>query len=41
MRQVGFEGEFIIEREISGERQRLDILETIEYLRALFEGPAS
>ncbi len=32
---IGFEGEFIIEREISGEQQRRDIKETIGYLQNL------
>lgn len=35
LREIGFAGEFIIEREISGEEQRRDIAETVEYLRAL------
>ncbi len=34
---VGFAGAFIIEREISGEQQRRDILDTIEYLRDLLD----
>ncbi len=33
--EVGFGGEFIIEREISGEQQRRDILETIGYLKEI------
>jgi len=33
--EVGFAGEFIIEREISGEEQRRDIAETVGYLRKL------
>ena len=33
--EIGFKGEFIIEREISGEQQRRDILETIRYLKGL------
>ena len=33
--EVGFGGEFIIEREISGEEQRRDIADTVEYLRSL------
>ncbi len=35
LKEIGFSGEFIIEREISGEQQAKDILETIEYLKAL------
>ncbi|MCX7590764.1 MAG: sugar phosphate isomerase/epimerase [Kiritimatiellae bacterium] len=35
LRQIGYEGPFIIEREITGEQQRLDIIETVEYLRNL------
>jgi sugar phosphate isomerase/epimerase len=33
--EIGFAGELIIEREISGEQQRRDIAETVEYLRGL------
>ena len=33
--EIGFTGEFIIEREISGEQQRKDIEETIGYLQRL------
>jgi sugar phosphate isomerase/epimerase len=33
--EIGFTGEYIIEREISGEQQRKDIEETIGYLRKL------
>ena len=33
--EVGFEGEYIIEREISGEEQRRDIAATVEYLEGL------
>ena len=33
--EVGFEGEFIIEREISGDQQKQDIAETVDYLRKL------
>ncbi|HOX08086.1 MAG TPA: sugar phosphate isomerase/epimerase family protein [Planctomycetota bacterium] len=33
--EIGFKGEFIIEREISGEEQRRDIAGTVEYLRGL------
>jgi len=33
--EIGFKGEFIIEREISGEEQRRDIAATVEYLRGL------
>ncbi len=37
LREIGFEGEFIIEREISGEQQKKDIQETIAYLHNLLE----
>ena len=33
--EIGFKGEYIIEREIHGEQQAKDILETIEYLKKL------
>ena len=33
LRDIGFAGELIIEREISGEQQRKDIRDTVEYLR--------
>jgi len=35
LKEIGFDGELIIEREISGEQQRRDIAETVEYLRGL------
>jgi len=35
LNEIGFSGEFIIEREISGEQQARDILETIKYLQEL------
>lgn len=35
LKEVGFAGEFIIEREIRGDQQKQDIAETIEYLRNL------
>jgi L-ribulose-5-phosphate 3-epimerase len=35
--EVGFKGEFIIEREISGEQQRKDIAETVKYLKKLIK----
>ena len=35
LNEIGFKGEFIIEREISGEQQRRDIEETITYLKEL------
>jgi len=35
LREIGFKGDFIIEREISGEQQRKDIKETVGYLRKL------
>ena len=37
LREIGFKGEFIIEREISGEQQKKDIRETVTYLRQLLE----
>ena len=33
--EIGFTGEFIIEREITGEQQARDIRETIKYLEGL------
>lgn len=33
--EIGFRGEYIIEREISGEQQRRDIAETVSYLQGL------
>jgi sugar phosphate isomerase/epimerase len=36
--QIGYEGALIIEREITGEQQRLDIAETVEYLEGLMGG---
>ena len=35
LREIGFDGDFIIEREISGEQQRRDIADTVKYLRGL------
>lgn len=35
LNEIGFTGEFIIEREISGEQQRRDIAETVKYLKQL------
>ena len=35
LEKIGFTGEYIIEREISGEQQRKDIAETVAYLRGL------
>lgn len=37
LKEIGFSGEFIIEREISGEQQARDILETVKYLQELLE----
>lgn len=37
LKEIGFSGEFIIEREITGEKQAQDILETIKYLKELLE----
>jgi len=33
--EIGFQGEFIIEREISGDQQRRDIADTVAYLKRL------
>lgn len=35
LNEIGYKGEFIIEREISGEQQRKDIAETVNYLESL------
>jgi sugar phosphate isomerase/epimerase len=35
--EIGYTGEFIIEREISGEQQARDIMETVKYLREQME----
>ena len=35
LQEVGYEGNYIIEREISGEQQTLDIIETLEYLKSI------
>jgi sugar phosphate isomerase/epimerase len=35
LNEIGFTGEFIIEREISGEEQKKDIRETVAYLESL------
>ena len=35
LKEVGYTGNYIIEREISGEQQTKDIIETLEYLRKL------
>lgn len=35
LKEINFTGEFIIEREIRGEQQAKDIIETIEYLKSL------
>jgi sugar phosphate isomerase/epimerase len=37
LKEIGFEGEFIIEREISGEQQRRDIADTVAYLQRLLK----
>lgn len=37
LKEIGFAGEFIIEREISGEQQARDIVATIAYLRKLLD----
>ncbi len=37
LKEIGYTGEFIIEREISGEQQRRDIAETVTYLRKLLK----
>ncbi len=36
--EIGYQGPFIIEREISGEQQEIDIKETIQYLSSLLKG---
>ena len=35
LREVGYQGNYIIEREISGEQQTKDILDTLEYLKKI------
>ena len=35
LQEVGYEGNYIIEREISGEQQTLDIIETLGYLKSI------
>ena len=35
-KEIGYTGPFVIEREISGEQQRLDIIETRDYIRNLY-----
>lgn len=35
LKRIGYEGAFIIEREISGEQQRADIADTVKYLQSL------
>ena len=35
-KEIGYNGPFVIEREISGEQQRLDIIETRDYIRNLY-----
>ncbi|MDD2710481.1 MAG: sugar phosphate isomerase/epimerase [Verrucomicrobiae bacterium] len=37
LHEIGFKGEYIIEREISGEQQRKDIAATVAYLEGLFK----
>ena len=37
LKDCGYEGPFTIEREISGEQQKKDILDTIDYLKGIFE----
>ena len=37
LRAVGYTGNYIIEREISGEEQTRDILATIAYLKEILE----
>lgn len=36
--ELGYEGPYVIEREISGEEQRRDIIATVEYLRGILAG---
>jgi sugar phosphate isomerase/epimerase len=38
LKEIGFAGEFIIEREISGEQQAKDIMATVSYLKNVMEG---
>lgn len=40
LKEIGYCGAYIIEREISGDQQRKDIAETVEYLRGLTGGQA-
>ena len=35
LREVGYQGNYIIEREIRGDQQKKDIVDTIAYLRAV------
>jgi sugar phosphate isomerase/epimerase len=35
LKEIGYAGEFVIEREIKGEQQRKDIAETVDYLARL------
>ena len=37
LKEIGFKGDLIIEREIHGEQQRKDIAETVSYLQSLLE----
>ncbi|MBA4387575.1 MAG: xylose isomerase [Verrucomicrobia bacterium] len=37
LKEAGYEGDYIIEREIKGDQQKKDIEETIEYLKKLIE----
>lgn len=38
LKEIGYQGAFIIEREISGEKQRADIADTVKYLGSLIGG---
>ena len=37
LKEIGYEGDLIIEREIGGEQQTKDIMKTIVYLRKLVD----
>ena len=37
LKEIGYKGEYIIEREITGEQQKIDIADTVKYLRERFK----
>jgi sugar phosphate isomerase/epimerase len=41
LEEIGFKGEYIIEREISGEQQKKDIAATVKYLEGLLSKEAA